>query len=134
MDDCLKPASLQNLAALPAGRVLGLVDQGPSILAYTHHSAVGGAYHRNAAGILDTYAAFTGTPTQSAAIMARRRIDYIAICKPAPDYSFYRAHDAGTGLLSILAKGQSIAWLEPISSKDSSGKVELYRVLRSQLP
>jgi hypothetical protein len=134
MDDCLKPSALKNLAALPTGRVLGLVDQGPSILAYTHHSAVGGAYHRNVAGILDSYAAFTGTPEESAAIIARRGIDYIAICKPAPDYSFYRAHDGGKGLLSVLARGQKIAWLEPVSSKGSAGKVELYRVLRSQLP
>ena len=134
MDDCLKPAALKKLAALPAGRVLGLVDQGPSILAYTHHSAVGGAYHRNAAGILDTYAAFTQPPTESAAIIARRRIDYVAICKPAPDYEFYRAHDGGKGLLTVLAHGQKIAWLEPIPSNASSGKVELYRVLRSQLP
>jgi hypothetical protein len=134
MDDCLKPNALQGLAALPAGRVLGLVDQGPSILAYTHHAAVGGAYHRNASGILDTYAAFTGTPAQSAAIVARRGIDYIAICKPAPDYTFYRAHDGGKGLLSALESGQRIAWLEPIPSKNSAGKVELYRVLRNRLP
>ncbi len=134
MDDCLKPAAFRNMAALPAGRVLGLVDQGPSILAYTHHSAVGGAYHRNAAGILDTYAAFTGTPAQSAAVIARRGIDYVAICKPAPDYAFYRAHDGGKGVLSILAKGQSIAWLEPIASNNSPGKIELYRVLRAPLP
>ncbi len=134
MDDCLKPSALRSLATLPPGRVLGLVDQGPSILAYTPHSAVGGAYHRNASGILDTYAAFTGTPAQSAAVIARRKIDYVAICKPAPDYSFYRAHDGGKGVLSVLAEGQRIAWLEPISSKSAPGKIVLYRVLRNELP
>ena len=133
MDDCLKPSALKDLAALPAGRVLGLVDQGPSILAYTHHAAVGGAYHRNAAGILDTYAAFTASPDASEAIIARRGIDYIAICRPAPDYAFYRAHDGGKGVLSLLATGRKIAWLAPIVSKASSGKVELYRVLHTRL-
>jgi hypothetical protein len=124
---CLAQANFKTLASLPKGRVLGLVDQGPYILTYTHHSAVSGPYHRDAFGIIDTYDAFTGTPVQSAAIMARRGIDYVAICKPAPDYAFYRAHDGGKGILSLLAKGQRIAWLEPIKST-APGKVELYRV------
>jgi hypothetical protein len=45
-----------------------------------------------------------------------------------------RAHDGGKGLLSLLATGRKIAWLEPMPSNVSSGKVELYRVLRSRFP
>jgi hypothetical protein len=134
MDACLAKKDFAALASLPAGRVLGLVDQGPYILLYTQHSAVGGPYHRDAAGILDTYAAFTGTAAQSAAIIARRGIDYVAICKPAPDYAFYREHDAGKGVLSLLAGGQKIAWLEPVVPTAPTGKVEIYRVLRDRLP
>jgi hypothetical protein len=124
---CLAPEDFKSLASLPKGRVLGLVDQGPYILAYTHHSAVSGPYHRDGSGIIDSYEAFTGSPSQSAAIMARRRIDYVTVCQLAPDYAFYRAHDGGRGILSLLAKGQKLAWLEPIAAR-GPGKVELYRV------
>lgn len=126
---CLAPADFRTLAALPKGRVLGLVDQGPYILAYTHHAVVSGPYHRDASGIIDTYDVFTGAPAQSRAILARRGIDYVATCKPAPDYAFYRAHDRGQGILSLLAKGQKMAWLDPIPTH-GPGKIELYRVLR----
>jgi hypothetical protein len=124
---CLAPGDFSTMASLSKGRVLGLVDQGPYILVYTHHAAVSGPYHRDASGIIDTYDAFTGSPVQSEAIMARRGIDYVAICKPAPDYTFYRAHDGSKGILSLLANGQKIAWLEPIKS-NGPGKIELYRV------
>jgi hypothetical protein len=129
---CLAPEAFNALAALPKGRILALVDQGPYILAYTHHSAVGGPYHRDSAGILDTYTAFTGTPAQSAAIMAKRGIDYVAICRPAPDFAFYRAHDGGKGVLSLLASGKRVAWLEPLPSK-GPGKIEIYRVRKDAL-
>ncbi|MGA9795481.1 MAG: hypothetical protein WBQ17_08085 [Rhizomicrobium sp.] len=125
--DCLAKADFRTLASLPRGRVLGLVDQGPYILTYTHHAAVSGPYHRDASGIIDTYDVFTGAPAKSAGILARRGIDYVAVCKPAPDYAFYRAHDRGRGILSLLARKQKIAWLEPIPSHDP-GKIELYRV------
>jgi hypothetical protein len=129
---CLAQEDFGTLAALPKGRVLALIDQGPYILAYTHHSAIGGPYHRDADGILDTYAAFTGTPMQSAAIMARRGIDYVAICRPAPDFAFYRAHDGGKGVLSLLAGGKRVAWLEPLPSK-GPGKIEIYRIRKDAL-
>jgi hypothetical protein len=129
---CLAPGDFAALAALPTGRVLAVVDQGPFILAYTHHSAIGGPYHRDAAGILDSFIAFTGTPAKSAAIVARRGIDYVAICKPAPDYAFYRQQDGDKGILSQLAAGKKIVWLAPIPSK-GAGKIELYRVRKDVL-
>ena len=47
----------ERLAAWPRG---GLCRSGPAILAYTKDSAIAGPYHRDAAGILDTYDLFTG--------------------------------------------------------------------------
>ncbi|MES2472608.1 MAG: hypothetical protein V4601_07185, partial [Pseudomonadota bacterium] len=66
------------LQGRPAGRVAGFVDQGPAILAYTNHAAIAGPYHRNQAGILDTYDIFTGT--DAPAILKRRGIDYVMTC------------------------------------------------------
>lgn len=129
---CLAPEDFNTLAALPKGLVLGLIDQGPYILADTHHSAVGGPYHRDADGILDTYTAFTGTPAKSASIMARRGIDYVVACRPAPDFAFYRAHDGGKGILSLLSAGKRVAWLEPLPTK-GPGRIEIYRVRKDAL-
>jgi hypothetical protein len=131
MQQCLSPEALGQLASLPQGRVLGFLDQGPSILIYTHHAAVGGDYHRDVSGILDTYGAFTGSVSRSAAIIASRGIDYVMICRTAPDYRFYRGHDGGQGILSLLAKSHEIAWLERTGY--SSGEIEIYRVVRPQL-
>jgi hypothetical protein len=129
---CLAPEDFRALAALPKGRLLSLVDQGPYILADTHHSAVAGPYHRDADGILDTYAAFTGTPAQSAAVMKRRGIDYVVFCRPAPDFAFYRAHDEGRGILSLLANGKRVAWLAPLPHS-GPGKIEIYRVAKDAI-
>jgi hypothetical protein len=125
MKACLAEKDFAVLNTLPKGRMLSLVDQGPYILIYTKDSVVAGPYHRDASGILDTYDVFTAAPAKSEAILAQRGIDYVTVCKPAPDYAFYRAHDGGKGILSLLAKGQKIAWLDQVKSP---GKVEVYRV------
>ena len=110
------------LAAQPVGRVAGFVDQGPAILAYTKHAAIAGPYHRNQEGILDTYDIFAGTDAQ--AILQRRGIDYLMICRAAPDWDFYRQHG---GLVAQLATGQVPEWLTPLGK---SGEAELYRINR----
>ncbi len=110
------------LQGRPAGRVAGFVDQGPAILAYTNHAAIAGPYHRNQAGILDTYDIFTGT--DAPAILKRRGIDYVMTCRAAPDWKFYRQRG---GLVAQLAAGRVPDWLTPAGK---TGDVELYRVTR----
>ena len=110
------------LKELPVGRVAGFVDQGPAILAYTDDAAIAGPYHRDAAGILDSYEIFTGP--QPRAILARRGIDYLMTCRAAPDWDFYQARG---GLIAGLAKGQVPPWLVPAGR---NGDVEVYRVKR----
>lgn len=119
---CGSPAAMTLLNALPPGRVAGFVDQGPAILAYTKDSAIAGPYHRNQAGILDTYDIFTGQ--NAAAILQRRGIDYLMTCRAAPDWEFYRARG---GLVAQLAAGRVPAWLIPAGKH---GDVEVYRIPR----
>jgi hypothetical protein len=119
-EDCGHAPSLAVLQALPPGRVAAFVDQGPGILAYTPDSAIAGPYHRDAAGILDSYAIFTGPDPR--AILKRRGIDYLMTCRAAPDWDFYRAKG---GLVAQLAKGDVPDWLMPAGR---SGDVEVYRV------
>jgi hypothetical protein len=96
------------------------VDQGPAILAYTGDAVIAGPYHRDAAGILDSYAIFTGARPR--AILQRRGIDYLMTCRAAPDWEFYRARG---GLIAGLAAGQVPDWLTPAGK---SGDVEVYRI------
>jgi hypothetical protein len=119
---CGEEPAMAVLKTVPPGRVAGFVDQGPAILAYTPHSAIAGPYHRDAAGILDTYEIFAGKNPR--AILDRRRIDYVMTCRGAPDWDFYRAQ---AGLVGALAQNHIPAWLEPVGR---SGDVEVYRVER----
>lgn len=119
---CGGPAAMALLNDQPPGRVAAFVDQGPGILAYTKHAAIAGPYHRNQAGILDSYDIFTGR--NPPAILKRRGIDYVMTCRAAPDWEFYRARG---GLVARLAAGQVPGWLTPAGT---SGDVTLYRVSR----
>jgi hypothetical protein len=109
---CGEPRSIRPLAALPAGAVAGFVDQGPAILLYSTDSAIAGPYHRDAKGIEDTFAIFTGSPDAARAILKQRRIAYVMACRAAPDWKYY-IDQAPNGLLAQLAKGRPPAWLSP---------------------
>lgn len=117
---CGQEPVLAALKALPPGRVAAFVDQGPAILAYTGDSVVAGPYHRDGAGILDSYAIFAGADPH--AVLQKRGIDYLMTCRAAPDWDFYREHG---GLIAQLAAGRVPAWLMPVGR---SGAVELYKV------
>ncbi len=119
---CSGPEAMTLLKALPPGRVAGFVDQGPAILAYTPDSAIAGPYHRDAAGILDSYAIFAGANPR--AVLARRGIAYVMTCRAAPDWDFYKARG---GLVAQLAAGATPDWLVPAGR---SGDVTVYRVRR----
>jgi hypothetical protein len=121
-EDCGHEPALAALKALPPGRVAAFVDQGPAILAYTGDAAIAGPYHRDAAGILDSYEIFTGPDPR--AILQKRGIDYLMTCRAAPDWDFYKARG---GLIARLAKGQVPGWLLPAGK---NGDVEVYRVKR----
>lgn len=119
-EDCGGEKAMAALNALPPGRVAAFVDQGPAILAYTGDAAIAGPYHRDAAGILDSYAIFAGADPR--AVLQRRGIDYVMTCRAAPDWDFYRAQN---GLIAQLAAGRVPDWLKP-AGRD--GNVEVYRV------
>jgi hypothetical protein len=125
---CLSPEAMTPLAALPPGRVLAFINEGPAILAYTKHSVVAGPYHRNAIGILDTYAVFTGTPDEARRIVERRGIDYVVVCPPELDYARYFQAGGPHSLLSRLSQARPIDWLTPLAGK---GAVKIWRVVRS---
>jgi hypothetical protein len=103
--------------------VAGFIDQGPAILAYTSDAAIAGPYHRDAAGILDSYAIFTGADPHT--VLKTRGIDYVMTCSASPDWQYYRAKG---GLIAQLAAHRRPAWLIP---SGIAGDVAVYRVAKS---
>jgi MFS family permease len=120
---CGDEQAMRMLKTLPRGRVAGFVDQGPAILANTPHSAVAGPYHRDAAGILDSYEIFAGNNPR--AVLDRRGIAYVMTCRAAPDWGFYEAQG---GLIAKLAQGAVPDWLVLVGRTED---VEVYRVKAS---
>jgi hypothetical protein len=133
MQACNAPKAFRELGALPAGRVVGFIDQGPMILAYTHHATLAGPYHRNSAGILDTYSVFAGSAVEQRAVLKSRRVDYVLLCTPAPDYTDWGAGARPDSLLKRDAKGLGEPWLEAVVSKPKGGAIRIYRVRQDHL-
>lgn|GEM_PF-924615 len=131
---CMTQEAVAQLDTLPRGRVAALSDQGPAILAFSQHSAIGGPYHRNAQGILDTYDLFTQRPEIGARILKERGIDYLMACKSSPDYAFYLKEGRKDALLHQLDAGRDPPWLVRLKPLNAKHKVQVFRVLRDRLP
>jgi hypothetical protein len=127
---CGSPQGLAPLAKLPLGRVAAFVDQGPAVLAYTKDAAIAGPYHRDAEGILDTYAIFTGDAEAAKAVLERRRINYLMVCTASRDWNYYLAQGGPNGLLARIAADRMPAWLIPAGT-DATGRVTVYKVARA---
>lgn len=124
---CTRRAALSTLNSLPKSTIMAFSDQGPGILAYTHHATIAGPYHRDAAGILDTDAVFAGTPAAARRILTARHVGYVVACPSSPDAAFYM-HQNPNGLLARLVRGERPAWLSPVSVR--SPALRVWRVLR----
>ena len=131
---CMGRDAIKQLATLPVGRVAAMVDQGPAVLTYSRDAAIGGPYHRNARGIIDSYKLFTSKPEAGAHILRERGIDYVMICIPSPDYDFYLDQGGDDSLMARLDDDRPPAWLKLIPKADKEQVVEIYSVLKDKLP
>jgi hypothetical protein len=112
-----------DLNGLPARIIMAPLGDGPALAYFTHHGAVAGPYHRNTAGLLDSFDFWGNTPDETARqIVKKRGIGYVLACLPRADR---------TGLVRqiSLAKGVAAApdWLEPLELPTGQG-FRLYRV------
>jgi hypothetical protein len=125
---CPSLGALRPIARLPRGTVLTSVDLGPRLIAVTHHDAVAGPYHRNAADIIDVMRAFRGSADEAKAIVDRRRIDYVLVCPMLSETTIY-ATAAPKGFYVQLNRGQLPAWLTPVPLPAKS-PFKMWRVVR----
>ena len=125
---CPSLAGLRGVAQQPKGNVLTSVDLGPRLIAVTHHNAVAGPYHRNAADIVDVMRAFRGTADNAKATIDRRRIDYVLVCPMLSETTIYMTA-APKGFYSQLNRGQVPSWLTPVALPKGS-PYRMWRVVR----
>ena len=112
--------------------VAGLLDHGPEILYRTRHAVVGTPYHRNAAGIWDSYRLFAApTETESRAIIARRGIDLLLICPSRAERQFFTQETGTDNLYTRLVDGAVPTWLAQVpTGPGNADGFRLFRVIR----
>jgi hypothetical protein len=130
LDACIDARSLAPLARLPAGLVLGEIDEGPYILATSAHATLEAPYHRMTWGIRRSRAILGATPAAAEALSRATGVTYIVDC-PAHASQLDRASLPANGLQNALDRGRAPAWLEPLSR--AGEPLQIYRV-RSARP
>jgi MFS family permease len=120
--------AMRPVARQPRGNVFTFIDLGPRLIAVTHHSTIGGPYHRNGDAIAASMKAFRGTPEQARAIITRHRSDYLLTCPHMNQATIFSAA-APKGFYAQLERGATFDWLQPIDlGKDSP--LRMWRVVR----
>lgn len=72
---------------------LNFIDMGPEILYTSPHATLSSPYHRNHQGILDAHTVLASPYGQeTAAILNRRRVDYVLVSATETEKSFYGNH------------------------------------------
>lgn len=127
---CPSLGALRPVAQVPRGHVLTFVDLGPRLITVTHHDAVAGPYHRNAADIIDVQRAFRGSAEEARRTIERRRVDYVLICPGLSESTIYAAQ-AKRGFYMQLSRGQVPAWLTPVPLPEKS-PFRMWRVRKAR--
>jgi len=106
---CFAPRAFQQLASLPAGRVLADIDLGSFILLFTPHSALSAPYHREWAMILKAHDAFEGPPGVAEGRVRALGANYVVDCAGLP------LMGGASGLAARLRAGEIPDWLRQLS-------------------
>ena len=130
--ECMRTSRLLALNRVPKATMFTFVDLGPRLITVTHHDAVAGPYHRNGAAILDVQHAFSRSPQEARAIMARHDATMLLVCPDMAESTIYRARNPG-GFYDQLARGRRFAWLSPVPLRRGL-PYRLYRIVPVEAP
>ncbi len=124
---CPSLGALSAVGRQPKGMVFTFIDLGPRLIVATHHSAVGGPYHRNDRAIADVMKAFRGSEGDAHRIVREYQSDYLLICPNMSTATIFMA-EAKKGFYAQLAAGKVPGWLEPVELPADS-PFRMYRVV-----
>jgi hypothetical protein len=123
---CALPANVAKLDALPASNIASTFDLSATIISMTHHRVLATAHHRNFQGMKDLVIAFTRSPDLAHAILTRRKIDYVVLCRDLNETHVFTKLGPG-GLVDRLSHGKQLDWLEPVRL-ESYPQIRIWRV------
>ena len=121
---CQSPASARMLNRLQGAHIMAPLDTSPSILLFTQHRVVATGHHRNEAAMADVIRTFIGSADEAAAILKKRRIDYVLTCDGSFELKHY-AERKPAGFATQLRDGKLPNWL--IQHPDI-GPFHLYKI------
>jgi len=125
---CNAIGSFKPIARQPKGTIFTFVDNGPRLIAVTHHNAVTGPYHRNGEQIGDVMKAFRGSEARAHAIIAKYRADYVMTCPNSSTTTIFLSA-APDGFYGQLNRAQAPDWLTPVPLPKTS-PFRLWKVVR----
>ncbi len=124
---CLSPATLHGLAAIPPTILFAPLDISSHLLAFTRHSVVSTGHHRARVGMKAVISGFIAAPDQARPIIARTGASYVALCAGENEVQTYaRLYPAS--LAANLLKGRSPGWLQRVPMRPGES-IQVYRIL-----
>ncbi len=106
--------------------ILAFLDFGPQLLYRTRHAVIGTPYHRNAAGIWDSYRMLTTDAETARRSMQARNVDLILLCPRSPEANFFTAEQRADPLYDRLVADDPPPWLERLELPE--GLAENFRL------
>ncbi len=127
-DRCFRVDNYGPLNRIAPAVFMTPLDIGPSLVAGSHHDAVGGNYHRNVAAIDDVLRFFGSSDAGARPIAGRHAVRYVAYCSGDGMISQMSRTYPGS-LAAHLRRGNPPAWLRPFKVPGTTG-LHLYAVGR----
>ncbi len=94
--------------------ILAFLDFGPQLLYRTRHAVIATPYHRNAAGIWDSYRMLTTDAETARGLMQSRNVDLVLLCPRSPEEIFFVSEQQADPLYGRLVANDVPSWLEPL--------------------
>lgn len=122
---CFLPDSFAALREMEPRLLMTPSDLGAHVLVETGHSAVSGPYHRNEAGLLDTFRFFNSGEATAREILDRHGIDTVVLCTGLPELKgFQDASD--DSIVALLRQGRMPDWLEEVG--DPAAAIRIFKL------
>ncbi len=121
-NQCLVPAAFADLAPLPAERVMTPVDLGAHLLLETPHAVVAAPYHRNEAGVIDTFRFFNEPIAVARDIADARGLGLVVVCEAMPEMHGLGGR-AGDSFINLMNEDALPDWLEEVTLPESPLRV-----------
>lgn len=125
---CTELRSFEPLRQLKPGFMVGHMDMGPFLIAYTQHRMLAAPYHRIWPAILENQLIMSSSPDTAKARVMVLNADYVADCAGMGD-PFMTGPKAENGLRARLLRGETPDFLEAIQFNQPT-PIKVWRVVK----